>query len=94
MSISVARARDELLSSSAAVQMAAMEQEAAAAAAATKAAVDDGSVSSVAGRFGASLMSKMGWTEGEGLGKSGSGRTVPVQARANIENRGLGWDQQ
>jgi len=39
---------------------------------------------------GASLLSKMGWTEGKGLGAQGTGITAPVVAGMYVEGVGLG----
>ena len=40
--------------------------------------------------FGHQLMKKMGWTKGMGLGKDGSGCTLPVPAKVKVTRSGLG----
>ena len=42
--------------------------------------------------FGEKMLKKMGWTEGEGLGKTKKGKTEPLQIRKRKENLGLGAD--
>ena len=44
----------------------------------------------VSSDFGEKIMKKMGWTEGEGLGKTSKGQTEPIQVRKRKENLGLG----
>ena len=45
------------------------------------------------GGIGAALLRRMGWEEGQGLGKDGKGRTEPVQAsnKRSGDMRGLGF---
>merc|ERR1711881_524648 len=40
--------------------------------------------------FGTKMMKKMGWKEGQGLGKSGQGRTSNITAKVKNNNRGVG----
>ena len=40
--------------------------------------------------FGSAMLTKMGFTPGEGLGAKGEGITVPVEARSRAKNLGLG----
>jgi len=35
------------------------------------------------------MMEKMGWKQGDGLGVKRQGMTAPVQAKRNIDNRGM-----
>lgn len=42
--------------------------------------------------FGEKMLKKMGWNEGEGLGKTKTGDTEPLQIRKRRENLGLGAD--
>lgn len=37
------------------------------------------------------MMERMGWTPGSGLGRSGQGRTGPLQASGNQSRDGLGY---
>lgn len=39
---------------------------------------------------GASLLGKMGWSAGEGLGATGSGRTAPIATEMYVQGVGLG----
>ena len=39
---------------------------------------------------GARLLKQMGWKEGEGLGKTGSGITAPIQVEQRPQGAGLG----
>lgn len=39
---------------------------------------------------GNKLLQKMGWTEGQGLGRSNQGRTDIIETEARISNAGLG----
>ena len=40
--------------------------------------------------FGAKILEKFGWKEGEGLGKTKSGITEAIQIKRREENMGLG----
>jgi hypothetical protein len=44
----------------------------------------------ISSHFGEKIMKKMGWSQGEGLGKSSKGTTEPLQVRKRKENLGLG----
>uniref|UniRef100_A0A7N0TJQ3 G-patch domain-containing protein n=1 Tax=Kalanchoe fedtschenkoi TaxID=63787 RepID=A0A7N0TJQ3_KALFE len=44
-----------------------------------------------AGSYSRKLLEKMGWKEGEGLGKTNKGLKEPLQAVQNKGNAGLGW---
>ncbi|CAM8885683.1 unnamed protein product [Rhodiola kirilowii] len=46
-----------------------------------------------AGSFSRKLLEKMGWKEGEALGKTNKGLKEPLQAVQNKGNTGLGWGQ-
>ncbi|CDR94417.1 G patch domain-containing protein, putative [Babesia bigemina] len=46
--------------------------------------------SAVKSKFGAAILSKYGWKEGEGLGKNRDGIVDPVKLRAAKHNEGLG----
>ena len=51
--------------------------------------VSSGKVNSA---FGEKMLKKMGWTDGEGLGKEMQGDVEPLQVRKRKENLGLGAD--
>ena len=40
--------------------------------------------------FGKAMMSKMGWSEGEGLGKNKHGITEAIKVKKRLEQEGLG----
>jgi Pin2-interacting protein X1 len=42
--------------------------------------------------FGEKILKKMGWSQGEGLGKAKKGEIEPLQSRKRKENLGLGAD--
>lgn len=42
---------------------------------------------------GNKLLAKMGWSDGEGLGKSGEGRFAPIQVQQFAERAGLGMSK-
>ncbi|GFY49678.1 hypothetical protein TNIN_279891 [Trichonephila inaurata madagascariensis] len=44
-------------------------------------------------RFGHKLLSKMGWSQGKGLGKNESGITEVLKIRMNVEQKGVGWEE-
>lgn len=43
-----------------------------------------------ADNIGSKLLRKMGWKEGEGLGKDGQGITKPVEAEGYVKGAGIG----
>ncbi|XP_018322836.1 angiogenic factor with G patch and FHA domains 1 isoform X2 [Agrilus planipennis] len=43
--------------------------------------------------IGFKMLSKMGWSEGQALGKEGSGISEPIQPKANFNSAGLGSSQ-
>merc|ERR1712141_977346 len=42
-------------------------------------------------KFGKSLLEKLGWTEGQGLGKSNQGRLDPVSVKVKNDAKGVGY---
>ena len=46
----------------------------------------------ITSKFGEKMLKRMGWSAGEGLGKTKSGDTEPLQVRKRKENLGLGSD--
>lgn len=54
---------------------------------AERSAVSTKKISSV---FGEKMLKRMGWSEGEGLGKEKKGEVEPLQVRKRKENLGLG----
>ena len=44
----------------------------------------------VESKFGEALMAKMGWKQGDGLGKSMDGMVDPIQIKRRDENLGMG----
>eukprot|EP00826_Nyctotherus_ovalis_P043976 TRINITY_DN46_c0_g1_i2.p1 TRINITY_DN46_c0_g1~~TRINITY_DN46_c0_g1_i2.p1 ORF type:complete len:131 (-),score=39.27 TRINITY_DN46_c0_g1_i2:113-505(-) len=44
-------------------------------------------------KVGLSLLKKLGWKEGKGLGKKEDGRTNCVQLKRRAENMGLGFEE-
>mmetsp|Transcript_7064 Transcript_7064/g.6906 ORF Transcript_7064/g.6906 Transcript_7064/m.6906 type:complete len:102 (-) Transcript_7064:46-351(-) len=46
----------------------------------------------VKSKFGEKMLKKMGWKEGEGLGKHKTGEVEPIQVRKRKENLGVGGE--
>ncbi len=46
----------------------------------------------VSSAFGEKMLKQMGWSEGQGLGKTKTGQVQPLQVRKRKENLGLGAD--
>ncbi|GFW83317.1 hypothetical protein TNCV_2544171, partial [Trichonephila clavipes] len=44
-------------------------------------------------RFGHKLLSKMGWSQGKGLGKNESGITEALNIGRKVERKGVGWKE-
>ena len=43
-------------------------------------------------KFGLKMLEKMGWEEGKGLGKDGTGMNSHVEIRPIVDNKGLGFE--
>jgi len=48
------------------------------------------STNKVKSEFGEKMLKRMGWKEGQGLGKKNQGNAEPVQVRKRKDNLGLG----
>ncbi len=44
--------------------------------------------------YGASLMKKQGWSEGQGIGKHGTGMAESVKVSKKDDNKGIGYSAQ